>query len=566
MVPPEHADALQPLVAEVLAAAPRGCKEVEDPLDDLIRGLRDQPPIEVCKQLLGGLRSHRCFDAMSRLADALMTAGAEYPYVRRQLAQALIERGQLNLAQRVLEELVESLPEAEKQERSEALGLLGRVHKQRFVTWSEDPQRAVPQLSAAIRWYRSAYPLDPAWHGANLVALTRRAERDGIPLEGDPSKAVAQAFLADLNKIPLESWTQWTWAAAGEAWLALEAWAAARSHYGEFARHPEIDGFAVASAVRQLREIWGIGAAGGGGPAEQILAALETRVLTAGRAGELSSSPGQLEQLSARLGEAGGVAREAFEAILGDDRTLSIEVINKLLSIAGSVCQVVDRGLRELGRKSGGTGFLVDGGALRAEWKGRALVVTNHHVLSENGAHPSVARARAEVIFHFYQGKKGSRTFEVESILEHSPIDALDFAVASLRPQPPIAAAVDRLSLDPLALGGPADELPARVFLIGHPDGRGIEFSMGGNTVIDHQLGDPDPIAGGYRRIHYRAPTEKGMSGSPVLDAMTLEVVGLHRQGGRVRPLRQVAKPDAYRANEAVWTKSIVDSLVGPGT
>ncbi len=46
-------------------------------------------------------------------------------------------------------------------------------------------------------------------------------------------------------------------------------------------------------------------------------------------------------------------------------------------------------------------------------------------------------------------------------------------------------------------------------------------------------------------------------SGSPFLDAQQIEIVGLHRKGGRIRPLRNIEEPDTYCANEAVWIESV---------
>ena len=170
------------VLIDAVVAAPLGCDALGDPLEDLIRGLRDPIPLNEAKRLLGVLRSHRCFDAMTRVADALLSVGTEYTYVRRQYAQALIERGQLDLAIQMLRLAISTLAPSDP-ERSEILGLLGRAHKQRFVDRSENRDLAKRELDASVNWYLQGYDLDRAWHGANLVALVRRAEHDGIVLE-----------------------------------------------------------------------------------------------------------------------------------------------------------------------------------------------------------------------------------------------------------------------------------------------------------------------------------------------------------------------------------------------
>ena len=100
--------------------------------------------------------------------------------------------------------------------------------------------------------------------------------------------------------------------------------------------------------------------------------------------------------------------------------------------------------------------------------------------------------------------------------------------------------------------------------MIGHPLGGVLSFSVSDNEVVDHELDDNPLVPPHSRRIHYRAPTEPGSSGSPVLHPETLDVVGLHRSG-RVMPMRPDwprAKPDEpYQANEAVSIRSIRDYL-----
>ena len=50
--------------------------------------------------------------------------------------------------------------------------------------------------------------------------------------------------------------------------------------------------------------------------------------------------------------------------------------------------------------------------------------------------------------------------------------------------------------------------------------------------------------------MHYRAPTEKGSSGSPIFNASPWQVVALHHAGGR---------PEEWPANEGIWIPSITD-------
>jgi V8-like Glu-specific endopeptidase len=116
------------------------------------------------------------------------------------------------------------------------------------------------------------------------------------------------------------------------------------------------------------------------------------------------------------------------------------------------------------------------------------------------------------------------------------------------------------LNLADNALRTPAYRPRERVHVVGYPNGQAKPaFSMSGNEVVDHELVDATPPRG-HRRIHYQAGTEPGMSGSPVIDARTCKIVGLHHKGN-VRPFRPAQPPEYDRANEAIWVKSVCDAL-----
>jgi V8-like Glu-specific endopeptidase len=58
-------------------------------------------------------------------------------------------------------------------------------------------------------------------------------------------------------------------------------------------------------------------------------------------------------------------------------------------------------------------------------------------------------------------------------------------------------------------------------------------------------------------RLHYRAPTAGGSSGSPVFNE-DWEVMGLHHLGGKLGVEKLNGKSGTYAANEGLWIQSIV--------
>ena len=179
--------------------------------------------------------------------------------------------------------------------------------------------------------------------------------------------------------------------------------------------------------------------------------------------------------------------------------------------------------------------------------------MTNFHVVNEHGASPGVKPEDAEVVF---EAIASDRVHLVDRIVWTSPIERHDASL--LRLQTPVT---DIAPL-PVARSLPVLEATARVYIIGHPGGRDLAFSFQDNELLDHE----GPAAGkpqipGVCRVHYRAPTEGGSSGSPVFNARLWEVIALHHKGGKIGMPKLNGLPGEYAANEGVSIQSIKEAV-----
>ncbi len=118
----------------------------------------------------------------------------------------------------------------------------------------------------------------------------------------------------------------------------------------------------------------------------------------------------------------------------------------------------------------------------------------------------------------------------------HSPVNDLD---ATLLQLPNLPSGADALPLEPTVLE--VADPPQRLYIIGYPGGRDLEFSLQDNHLL----------AASERLIHYRTPSEGGSSGSPVFGPNGWKVVALHHAGRKDMP-RLDGQPGTYEANEGI--------------
>jgi hypothetical protein len=514
-------------------------ERVDELCAELVRAIRRDPTeAPGATRALRLLRRKRRFDNIVRLAEALFQAGHDGPgseAIRRQYAQALIDLGILVAAERVLEQAIRT--SGGTPEDAELRGLMGRVHKQRYLALpSTAADRRRDTLQHAIRWYLDAYRADPrrnTWHGINVVALVERGRRDGVPAAADrPASEIAAELVRTLAagpRPPSELVPAWEAATLLEAYLALGQTDALIACARDYTAHPDVDAFEAASTLRQLQEIWNL--TDEAPPGSSVLPLLRAKLLIAAGGG-LTFTSGAVSSERARA--------ERLELVHGVDRFQTLKWYRQGLDCCSAIARIETESGRGLG-----TGWLVRAGECFPHFEGRAdepLLVTNAHVVSPASQPFHGALSPTEAVANF---QVAGEVIALGDIMWSSPVDALDCTVVRLTRTPAVAP----LELAPAAVRWA--EPPPRLYIIGHPGGRDVEFSLQDNCL----LGCND------RLLHYRTPTEGGSSGSPVFNA-AWKVVGLHHAGAD-RLTRLDGQPGTYQANEGIALTAIRAALSG---
>jgi pimeloyl-ACP methyl ester carboxylesterase/S1-C subfamily serine protease len=469
------------------------------------------------------LRAQRLYPELRALAESEFAQRGDSPTLRRLYAQALIEGGELAESATLLRELVKS------SQQLEAKGLLGRIEKQRYINQMLTEGKGKPgQLRKAIDAYLEAYEGDagkPVWHAVNAIALLKLGERKKIQHDRSADLTrVARAIVKRMQQaFEGDKAGYWEFATAGEACLALDQVDLAELWYRRSVDADDVEPFALASSLRQLKEVWGLNASEGVG--KHLLPPLEAMLARIGKQALFTAEV-------VRHPDAEGT----FEKIFGDTGFMSPEKIRLGLKR----CEAVGR-VEETTADGIGTGFAIPGTALSESWSDNYLFVTNNHVVSTTDA-DALRFTGAQVTFHALRDNAGKPfTTRFVKILRESPRDQLDYTVLELADQPP------GLEAYPLADAMPTVNSGQRLYVIGHPRGGGLMFSMQDNRLVDH--GAPADY-----RVHYRTPTEPGSSGSPVFNG-GWELVALHHSGSAT--MKRIHGAGTYEANEGIWIQAI---------
>jgi tetratricopeptide (TPR) repeat protein len=501
--------------------------------------------------LLEELRNATEYEALSLVAEAVSRVDSHDPKTRRLYAQALIETGKASVAVDVLQALAARLPN-DHPEALEAAGLLGRAYKQIFFDAADHEAPAAREAwRNAIAIYRKPYEANRAntWHGTNLLALAANAARCGVgALEDLDVPSLAQQLYETLQARPVEQRDAWHLPTLAEVSLGLGNWTLVERTLREYLASENVPAFQLQSTLRQFTRIWQLdprpggtlmGAGMGVSRGRAIINMLRARLMQRPD-GAIDLSPGELQsvsreptpdnsQLEAVLGEAGPKTYKWWK--LGLQRAMSVAAIRH--NLAGRV----------------GTGFVVRAQDLGLTPGEELLVLTNFHVVNEHGTAPGIRPAEAEVVL---EAADANRVYSVAQLLWSSPVEQCDASL--LRLAQPIVG-VEPI---PLAAALPIVDTSTRVYVVGHPGGRDLSFSFQDNELLDHE-GPPQgkPQFADVCRVHYRAPTEGGSSGSPVFNGDSWQVIALHHKGGKRGMPRLNGLEGTYAANEGIALASI---------
>lgn len=506
-----------------------------------LRGLATDAQLHAARELAPALCKARLFNELGLLTEAIGRWLPRDAQMRRLYGQALIEQGYVTAAIDVLKALAARLKPSDP-EHAEATGLLGRAWKQIFFDAGDKTADAPREaLKQAIAIYRKPYEDNAAntWHGVNLLALVTRARRLGLRFAPElQPEALARQIITTLDAVPVGDRNEWHLPTRAEVLLGLDDLSAVEEQLKAYVGDVRAGPFTIASTLRQFTQVWDIEAVDARGRA--LADILRARLLEVG-GGELTLTPAQLQ----RARKAADPPSGQLEAVLGSLGTKTWRWWKTGLERASAICSVRTK----VGDRMG-TGWLVRAGSLGREPADELLVVTNFHVVNAQGANNGIPPESAQIVFEAVDANK---CYDAKEIVYSSPPDRLDCTLLRLAEAP---AGITPL---PVAKVLPLIDDTARVYLIGHPGGRDLAFSMQDNELIDHE-GPPKgkPAMQGVCRVHYRAPTEGGSSGSPVFNSVMWEVIALHHSGGKLGMPRLNGLEGTYAANEGIWIQSIV--------
>lgn len=492
-------------------------------------------------RILRHLSRNNLFDFSGDIADAFLLTGSQVPSVRSFYALSLLERGLIQAPLKILEELAADHLD-NPGDRAEIGKLLGRTYTRIYLD-AEDVSgtRIRETLRRAVDSYMKVYSGDPKrylLHGSRAAAILMRAERDGNPLTDFPSPSeIAQAVLDELKDREefRDSATANDNAAAVEACLALGRNDEAVTWLKRFINHETADAFALRDLYRQCQEVWQLKP--DEEPGRSVLPDLNQKIEVLQSAWQ--SAPALTQPVESRKDY-----DTELEPVFSAHPFYTLKWYKRGLECANSVARI-----EKLDGRPVATGFVVAGKDLHSVLGDELLFLTVAYVLPDEKTRErlaSVAFGPEEVRINFttmgYDGN-GEHLYRVKEILWSSFTERMDATL--IRLDRPVSG------IQPYRVAKHLPQLtrPEHVYMIGHPLGRDLEFSLQDSFLLDLD----------ETRLHYRTPSEPGSGGSPVFNE-NWELLGIHHKGSERTP-RLNGQFGTYPANEAISIFAIIDAL-----
>lgn len=533
-------------------------------LNDLTTHIDDEELISVMR----ALKDARVFDRLAEAGESAIVRMPEDARVRLFYSQALINVGHVHAGLGMIRNVLQmgGVPQGL---RDEAYGLMGRVYKQIYVDHVRSPNASAmvrrhfkPDLERAIKNYSRVYDIDAPvvnyWHGINLVALLCLAREDGhsdlATFNGLKPEQIARRMIDELEPLAEGTSDNWLLAVLGEASIAIHDYARAKHWYAAFGHHPMTVPFDAASAARQLEQVWRLKPShGGAGPLFAVL-----------KAAEIGNPSGRFELSTDSLQAIGkfaatAEARDFKESMVQGGKFVKLAELQIVVKRAAAVVAIQAPYGGTIG-----TGFLVTGRSLHPSFGNDTFLVTNAHVLSNARSDTTLLPSNAHLVL---EGANNVVLNCENELIWESPPNAYDAAIVRITGGPcnacdPLEIADAGLQLHAAMARDGSDGSPVSV--IGYPLGGPLSLSrvVGANGwLIDK--GPREPTSQNPVYLHYMAPTEPGNSGSPIFDADTWQVIGLHHAGFNQhegRPKLNGAGGTSF-ANEGICIQSIRGAL-----
>lgn len=495
------------------------------------------------------LRNSRQHAYVKAFAEALLIENRNTFDTDKHYAQALIDT---DMPMAALAPLL-ALAQANKEDFSkfsEAMGLIGRVHKDLFMNSKDKHSHAaVKHFNKSLDAYAQPWRIDRgkcSWHASNLLALISfaQAEKIEIPDEFDSSEIAENLERVILEK-PENERNYWDWASLAESRLGRSDWVGASEALSVPIEKGEANVFQLNGTLRQFKDVWLLPARGV--EASNIITWLERNLLAVPNGGVSLDSDDIDRQLSAKDVD--------LEALHSHHKMRSHSWIKDFLKRGDNIGSIIDK-------HSGhnvGTCCVIDRKYIEEKRSGELICLTNDHVLSnhiddyKNKSKKPLLPENAAV--KFTSSDSPEKKFFISEIIWSSNFDVHDACMFRLAEDPPVD--VENL---PIVDYVPTidSKTPQEIFLISHPEKDELSYSFQNTDLVDHDAtsrGKKSLIPG---LIHYTTPSIPGSSGGVALNGM-LEMVGLHHAGvSGVNRLNKELK--AYEVNEAIWIQPILNA------